>query len=520
MTEESKITPTAAGIAYVADGRVLLLKRSASTDAHPLTWGFPAGGIEEGEGSLEAAARESMEETGHRPDVVAPLEERDGFALFLCTEPAFAPVLNDEHLGYCWASPDDLPTPLHPMVADQIALALAAAAPAPEEPAEPDDVAMDESARDFDTNGWFEIKGNPLSKVGVFPYRGRQVGKPDEPDRLFQILRPAEELSDPEAIASFRLLPWIDNHVMLGPEEAGLMPAERKGVQGVVGEDVYFDPDTDDGVLRGNVKLFSQSMATLIEAGKRELSCGYRCKYDWTPGVFKGQPYDAIQRRIRGNHLALVKSGRMGPDVAVLDSIDQPTTSEKEPSMADEKKDEGGSGMTLEAALDAFKQVMPAIKMLMEHANPGAATTTAAAVDADPGKTEEEKKDEAKTVAAKDDDSGTPPPKDDDDKGSAAMDEAAVFRSVMGQVVRRDKLARELSAHIGTFDHSEMTEAEVAAYGVKKLGIKAAAGQEAAVLSGYLAAAVAPSAKKATTAVAMDSSSGGGDFVTRFLQGE
>jgi hypothetical protein len=208
----------------------------------------------------------------------------------------------------------------------------------------------------------------------------------------------------------------------------------------------------------------------------------------------------------------------MGPDVAVLDSIDQPTTA-KEPLMADEK-DGGGSSMTLEDALDAFKQVMPAIKMLMEHANPGATTTTAAAVDADPGKTEEEKKDEGKTVAAKDDDSGTPPPKDEDDKGSAAMDEAAVFRSVMGQVVRRDKLARELSAHIGTFDHSEMTEAEVAAYGVKKLGIKAAAGQEAAVLSGYLAAAVAPSAKKATTAVAMDSSSSGGDFVTRFLQGE
>ena len=33
-----------------------------------------------------------------------------------------------------------------------------------------------ESAREYDINGWPEIKNNPLSKEGVFPYSGETVG--------------------------------------------------------------------------------------------------------------------------------------------------------------------------------------------------------------------------------------------------------------------------------------------------------------------------------------------------------
>jgi hypothetical protein len=53
----------------------------------------------------------------------------------------------------------------------------------------------------------------------------------------------------------------------------------------------------------------------------------------------------------------------------------------------------------------------------------------------------------------------------------------------------RDRLASSLIRHVGTFDSAEMTAGEVAAYGCKKLGIKAPKGQEGAALAGYLAAA-------------------------------
>ncbi|MDE2471810.1 MAG: DUF2213 domain-containing protein [Bradyrhizobium sp.] len=355
--------------------------------------------------------------------------------------------------------------------------------------------AMDESARSIDTNGWVEIAGNPLSKAGVFDYRGAQLPNAPDAARIYRVYRPAEELADPECIASFRLLPWIDDHAMLGDEDAGLMPAERKGVQGVIGEEVYFDAP----YLRGNLKVFSQSLAGLIEAGKRELSCGYRCVYDWTSGVFEGQPYDCVQRQIRGNHVALVNSGRMGPDVAVLDTLDQPTlTSDaKEPAMADEAKEEGGSGMTLEQALEAIKTVMPAIKMLQEAAS--AATPADPAIDV-PAADAEPKKDDDKM---------------DDEKKGEGMDAAPALtvKQLMAQIARRDALAGKLSQHVGTFDHAEMTEQEVAQYGIAKLGLSAPAGHEAAMLAGYLAGAQVPS-KVATTAT-MDSTAD--NFVTRHL---
>jgi 8-oxo-dGTP pyrophosphatase MutT (NUDIX family) len=495
-----------AGILYLAAGRALMLKRCATAGGYPGTWAFSAGGIEAGETPIQAAIRESQEETGHTPESgLTLLSERDGFTLYLCTDPQFAPVLNCEHDGYVWAPAADLPQPLHPGCAEAIEAALQMLQ---DQQTAASVAAMDESARQLDTNGWAEIKGNPISKVGVFPYSGGQLAGAPDPSRVYQVLRPPEELGAAECIASFRLLPWIDNHRMLGSEELDLMPAEKKGVQGVIGEDVYFEAP----YLRGNLKVFSQTLAGLIEAGKRELSAGYRCTYDWTPGIWEGQPYDCVQRNIRGNHLALVMSGRMGPDVAVLDAADpldqvSLTTDAKEPQMADEaSKEEGGSGaMTLEAALEAFKAVMPAFELIQKMAAGKAAEGDKPAVDAE----DPEKKDAPAF--------GDKPA--DEDKPKPAMDAAEVFKQVMGQVTRRDALAKQLSVHVGTFDHSEMTEAEVAAYGAKKLGLNVPAGQEAAALAGFLKAAVDPRQQRvAMAADAKDGAHSGGDnFVTRHI---
>ena len=168
------------------------------------------------------------------------------------------------------------------------------------------------TARKYDTNGWYEIKGNPISKAGVFPYLGSTINAPD-PDRIYQVYRPAEELADPDCIESFKLVPWVIEHSMLGEGETS---AESKGVEGILGEDVYYK----DGYLRGNIKVFSDRLADLIDSGMRELSLGYKCVYEFESGSINGEPFDAIQRKIRGNHIATVEEGRMGHEVAVLDS--------------------------------------------------------------------------------------------------------------------------------------------------------------------------------------------------------
>lgn len=503
---------SAAGICYRAGDSVLLVLRAATAGDFPHTWGFPGGGIEQGETPEQAAIRESQEEIAYAPaEPFVVLDWENGFTTFGINVPApFTPTLNDEHVGFVWAPLAALPQPLHPGVAATLARLPVQG------------FGMDAS-RVVDGNGWFEVKANPISKAGIFPYAGRQLGLtgPDA-DRIFQVLRPPEELGDPACVESFKLIPWIDEHVMLGPNAQEItdraMAAEKKGVQGVIGEDVFFQ----DGTLFANIKAFSSTLAALIQAGKRELSAGYRCIYDMTAGVWNGQSYDAVQRKIRGNHLALVKEGRMGPDVAVMDRFTF-SFDAKEIQMA-ETKDQGGAAsgagaMTLEQLVSVVTELAPQVAKLTAAMGTlmGAAETAekqatgevvAPVADKDPAAPAavaapaEVKKDDGEGGE------GTP--------AGSGMDEATFVK----RIAQRDQLAKQISAHVGTFDHAEMTLDGVVKYGCEKLGIKADKGHEAAALSGFLQAK--PAATPAATVSGMDSAaaSGKGNFVTKHLKGE
>lgn len=164
--------------------------------------------------------------------------------------------------------------------------------------------------KQVDHNHFWLIKDNPITKAGVFPYFGWQISPSLEPDKIYQVYRPAGEIK--KAADTFKLVPLVDDHTMLGPD---FTPAEQKGVHGVLGEDIK----EKDGTLYADVKIFSEQLKKEIQEGKKELSLGYFCKYDLTPGQYNGMHYDAVQRDLKGNHIALVANGRMGHDVRVMD---------------------------------------------------------------------------------------------------------------------------------------------------------------------------------------------------------
>ena len=461
-SDEKDDSNLVAFIVYTDDEKILWLRRTKDN-----TWGFPGGHVEEGESAIEGAIRESKEEICYVPKSGLSLIFEDGdVRLFGCNDGCFDPTLNDEHDAFLWATIEDAPEPLFKKISDEM-----------EEIAEQaqSNSAMDK--RDYDTNGWFEIKDNPLSVVGVYPYMGRSISADCIQDRLYGVYRPESELSSQDCIDSFKLIPWIDDHVMLGNEDAGLTPSEQKGVQGVIGQDVYFDGTT----LKGNIKVFSEAMANLIANGKKELSCGYRCRYEYAPGTFNGEHYDYVQREIRGNHLALVENGRMGPDVAVLDhltfTIDsqeftqmmtKDTESKKDDKIEEEEKDE--------TVYDS----------------------------------EEEKADEEVEKAVKDED------EDKDDEKKSGMDVAEVARLVQKSIAKQSKLYDTLSAHVGAFDHSEMDLDKMAKYGCKKLGLEVGKESRVPFLEAYLLGKGA-----AAPVVAMDTSATkSGNFVQRYLKGK
>lgn len=380
------------------------------------------------------------------------------------------------------------------------------------------------SARVYDTNGFVEILDNPISKPGIFEYLGSSIGAP-EPDRIYRVWRPEEELNNPETIESFKLLPWIDDHAMLGSREDGLLPAEKKGVNGVIGERVKYS----DGYLKGNLKIFSEGHQDLIDTGKRELSIGFRCRYDFTAGVFNNEHYDVIQRKIRGNHLASVDDGRMGADVAVMDHRETFTFDSKDLTMVDKTKetetgsdqDVPASEMTLSQLSEAVKNILPAITQMQEMmktlgekpADENAEAETGADEEEEEGKgMDEEKLKNAMDAALK-----------PIHKELAALKKSQGVgmdsKSILTEMTKRDSLAGRLSPYIGTFDHSDKTLAEVEKYGVEKLGIACADGMEGALLEGFLLASKSNQNQSRAVYTGMDSSDGSDDPLSSYING-
>ena len=320
-----------------------------------------------------------------------------------------------------------------------------------------------------DDNGWFEVKSNPISKEGVFQYSGAQIGA--DPMRIYNVYRPADELNSPETLKSFELLPLINDHVMLGSAAEGLTPAEQKGIEGMIGQEVYFQ----DGILYANIKILSENLAGVIAAGKKQLSAGYRCVYDLVSGVWNGQPYDAVQRNIRGNHLALVQEGRMGPDVAVLDHMTF-TFDAKELLMPTELQE-------MKTALDAMETKLKAAMDTIEEMKEKKA--------ADEAEEAEKKKaeDEAEAEKKAEDEAAMAGEGEKNGMDAALRAEFEEFKknglkAMVGEVAARDDLAKRVSAHIGVFDHADKTLAEVVKYAADKLGVAAEKSAVEAFLKG------------------------------------
>jgi 8-oxo-dGTP pyrophosphatase MutT (NUDIX family) len=104
-------------------GRYLWLQRVNSS--YSGTWGIVGGKAEHNESPVQALAREYQEELGTKFDPVRliPIEQYTAadrrfvyHTFYMLVEAEFAPILNDEHSGYCWTQLESRPTPLHPGV--------------------------------------------------------------------------------------------------------------------------------------------------------------------------------------------------------------------------------------------------------------------------------------------------------------------------------------------------------------------------------------------------------------------
>lgn len=150
-------------------------------------------------------------------------------------------------------------------------------------------------------NGFVRAEGY-LTRSGIFVYRDAQ-------GKAIRELRPPEEVMHPESLASFGLMPVTNDH----PSELLTAENAKEYQVGTVSESVVAEGDK----VRAALMITDAQAIEALDAGKSELSCGYTADVVQESGVWQGQPYDAKQINIRGNHVALVDAGRAGPACSV-----------------------------------------------------------------------------------------------------------------------------------------------------------------------------------------------------------
>jgi hypothetical protein len=159
-----------------------------------------------------------------------------------------------------------------------------------------------------DENG-FLVAPAAFTRVGVFYYVNDDGSVRAE-------LRLAEEVFADATLQSMQMLPVTNDHPpeMVNPQNA------KKYQVGFSSENVIRDAD----MAKGYIKVTDAAAINAIESGQKvELSCGYMADLDFTEGIWEGIRYDAIQRNIRYNHIAIVQNGRAGSQCKIkTDSAD------------------------------------------------------------------------------------------------------------------------------------------------------------------------------------------------------
>lgn len=201
--------------------------------------------------------------------------------------------------------------------------------------------------------GWLRADA-VLTRTGVFAYQ-----KPD--GSVQQELRLPDEVFHADALGSFSLAPLTREH----PSQPVTAETWKQVAVGTIGEEVKRDGD----MVRAAILITDAQAVRDAESGtRRQLSCGYTCDLDFTPGLWNGLHYDAVQKNIRGNHVALVKKGRAGPDAAVrMDAADAyevggsatDDTDTEPPKRKPRRKDAEGDAAMVKIRIDGVEYEVP-----------------------------------------------------------------------------------------------------------------------------------------------------------------
>ena len=357
------------------------------------------------------------------------------------------------------------------------------------------------SARSIDLDGRMIVKGTHISKACVNPYFGREIPDSDklglDKDKVYYLYRDPEELK--KGAETFNNVQLLYRHVKVDSDDP-----QKDEIIGSVGnarfEDPYLDADVMVWDKKGIVAIDSKELA--------QLSCSYHYRADMTPGIAPdGTKFDGVMRDIHGNHVAIVKRGRAGPDVVVADEQPAELTMRCKKIIDSIKAflPEGVDVLALDAALAAFPGALDEAEKPEDKPEdkPGDKSGDKSAKDKKAAKDKKPAKDKKGAKDADEDDEDED--EDDDEDEDSAEDS---FNELVEKLMKRGyskesatKIAGKVAAEKGDDSkkaHDELIEALAVAeaHGRKVAEDAALAREEVKSIVGTVALDEAPAIYK------------------------
>ncbi|MFJ4113747.1 DUF2213 domain-containing protein [Pseudomonas sp. NPDC089758] len=171
------------------------------------------------------------------------------------------------------------------------------------------DAAFTPTSRTRTPEGYLCVKGI-AARTGVYQYVSTELDLPG-PARIVNVYKPAEELFNPESMATA-----IDKDVTNDHPDDLVDSTTFRDVS--VGHARGYEREGENAVVDMIIK--DQSAIDDIESGKAELSPGYTAEYVPEAGIAPdGQSYEYVQRIIKYNHFAVVDAARAGKVARIFD---------------------------------------------------------------------------------------------------------------------------------------------------------------------------------------------------------
>jgi hypothetical protein len=167
-------------------------------------------------------------------------------------------------------------------------------------------------------DGFVVVPGR-VARSGVQEYRAFELDLDGDPLRVVRVLRHPDDVFAADSLATYTGAVFTHEHI------GKVTPANfREKGAGTIGR-----PRRDGIYVAADITITTQDALDALATGKKQLSATYDADLVWTAGNFEGVSYEAQQKNIRVNGVALVGAARCGPACRIDDENPGVTTMRK-----------------------------------------------------------------------------------------------------------------------------------------------------------------------------------------------